>query len=503
MRSTFKILFFLKRDKQKTNGMMPLFCRITVDGQEARFGMKCDVNPKHWDVKTGMATGRTAEAVKVNTLVDNTKAAIFKVYREMQERDNYVNAEKIKNSFLGVEQKNQTLLELFDLHDKERKEQIGFSVCEGTIKKYSVTRGYVADFLDFKYNLKDIPVKEVNKQFINNFEIYLFSTHHFAKNYIVSLMKNFRHIFEVALNKEWIFRNPFKDMKLRWQKVDRGFLTQAEIETLMDYRFEDEKLERTRDIFIFCSFTGLSYSDVKTLSSENIQSSTDGNLWIRGKRKKTATDYTIPLLNIPKMILEKYKGKTKNGFLLPVVHIVWNNRLLIKIGNLCGINKHLSSHLARHTFATLALTKGVSIETVAKMLGHTNIETTQIYAEITDSKIENEMSMFAMKIKKLDVKYLSTSVNEVIIDDVLQTLKIRTGKASDHIWDTLTAKVWQKMENFERHSFVSEMENMENKPKTMRDFYIALIDYFLENLNNQSDTENVSFDLETKLAVNF
>ena len=503
MRSTFKVLFYLKRDKTKANGTVPLYCRITVDGQEARFGMKCDVNPKYWDVNTSKATGRTADAAKVNTLVDNTKAAIYKLYREIQERDNYVSAEKIKNSFLGFEQKHQTILQLFDLNEKEQGQQIGLNISEGTIKKYSLVRRHIAEFLAFKFNLKDIPVKEINKQFISDFETYLFSNHQFSKNYITTLLKTFRRILEVALNKEWIFKNPFKDIKLRWQKVDRGFLTQSEIETLMEFQSEDIKLERTRDIFIFCAFTGLAYSDVKLLTNDNIQSFTDGNLWITGKRKKTNTEYIIPLLHIPKMILEKYKGKTDGGFLLPVVHLVWYNRLLIRIGKLCGINKHISSHLARHSFATLTLNNGVSIESVSKMLGHTNIATTQIYARITDKKVGNEMTIFAGNVKKMDTTFQLTKVEEIKIEDVLQSLKIRTGRISDKVWITLTAKVWDKMSNAERQSFVSKMESMENNMKTISDFYSVLMDYFLENLNVHNNTESTLVDVEKKLAVNF
>ncbi|MDR2065673.1 MAG: hypothetical protein LBP85_08220 [Prevotellaceae bacterium] len=136
MRSTFKILFFLKRDKKKANGLIPLFCRITVDGQEVRFGMKCDVNPKYWDVKTGKATGRTVEAININVLVDSTKATIYRIYRELQERDHYVTAERVRNVFLGAETKQQTLLELFDRHNRERGLQVGVNICRIALKGY-------------------------------------------------------------------------------------------------------------------------------------------------------------------------------------------------------------------------------------------------------------------------------------------------------------------------------------------------------------------------------
>ena len=498
MRSTFKVLFFLKRDKQKTNGMIPLFCRITVDGQEARFGMKCDVNPKFWDVKTGRATGRTAEAAKANTLVDNTQAALYKVYREMQERDNYVTAEKVKNAFLGFEQKQQTLLELFDSHNEERKLQIGVTLQKGTYRTYQACRRVIADFISYKFNVTDIPIKEVNRQFISDFELFLLTKQNFSKNYITGLMKKFRHIIEVALNKEWIYRNPFKEHKLQWQKSDRGFLTQSEIETLMYYRFDNERMGKTRDIFIFCAFTGLSYTDVKHLTNENIQTSIDGNFWIKGKRKKTDIEYNIPLLNIPKAILEKYKYKEKapGEMVLPVLNNYHYNINLKDVAKQCGIEKKMTSHLARHTFATFTLTKGVSIESVSKMLGHTKISTTQIYARITDNKIGSEMNVFARNVKKMEAKL--QNVKEVNLIEVLKSLKISSGKASDKIWETLTTKVWLKMANFERQSFVSEVESKENKPKTIRDFHIVLMDYFLENLN----TENI-YHTETKLAVNF
>ncbi|MDR0541233.1 MAG: site-specific integrase, partial [Dysgonamonadaceae bacterium] len=306
MRSTFKVLFFLKRDKQKSNGNVPLYCRITVDGKEARFGMKCDVNPKHWDVETGRATGRTAEATRINALVDNTKAAIIKIYREVQERDNYITAEKIKNIFLGIEQKGQTLLELFDCHNRERKDMIGIDIGQTAYNNYLTVRSQVADFLLYKYNLHDIPVKEVNCQFICDFEAYLLSHYGYAKNTVVITLKKFRHIIELGINKEWIYKNPFREYRLQWQKVPRGYLTQEEIDMLIDFRFEKKPLGKARDIFIFCCFTGLSYKDVKNLTYDNIQSSFEGKLWIKGFRNKTGVEYKVPLLNIPQMIMEKY-----------------------------------------------------------------------------------------------------------------------------------------------------------------------------------------------------
>jgi hypothetical protein len=206
------------------------------------------------------------------------------------------------------------------------------------------------------------------------------------------------------------------------------------------------------------------------------------------------------------MILEKYRGKAKDDLALPVFDIVNYNILLKKVAQLYGIDKNVSSHLARHTFATQALTKGVSIESVSKILVHTNINTTQIYARVTDKKVSHEMGAFAGSVKKLDMKlqYL-TGQEEATIESVLKSLKISSGKASDVIWENLTAKVWNRLSSSEKQSFVSEVESREDKPKMFRDFYVFLMDYFIDNLENNSESsvfeENESISEEIKLTV--
>ena len=239
MRSTFKVLFFLKRDKQKANGNVPLFCRITVDGKEARFGMKKDVNPKFWDVNAGKATGRSSEAAEINTLVENTKAAIYRVYRELQERDSYVTAERVRNVFLGAETKQQTLLELIDTHNRERKLLIGVSICKWNYGSYLRTRDRLADFLRLWRNLSDIPVREIDHRFICDFEAYLVATYKPAHNTLTKYLNNLRHITTIAMERDYITKNPFCNFKLQMQNSDRGFLTQEEVEKFMTVTFAE------------------------------------------------------------------------------------------------------------------------------------------------------------------------------------------------------------------------------------------------------------------------
>jgi site-specific recombinase XerD len=404
MRSTFKVLFFLKRDKQKANGNIPLFCRITVDGKETRFGMKADVNPKFWDVNAGKAIGRTIEAAEINKLIDDTKAAIYKVYRELQEKENDVTAEKVRNIFLGVE-KPQTLLELFDQHNKEYKLLVGKCIVKSTYNKYRITRDHLAAFLKEWYSLSDISLKEINHKFICDFEIFMLTSRGCSANTLSRYMHFFKHIILLAIKYGWLSKNPFSDFKIKRPKTDRGYLTQEEVELIMNKKFALKRLERTRDVFLFCCFCGLSYIDVKNLREEQIQTSFDGNLWIMGKRGKTNVPYRIPLLEIPKMILEKYKGTMPDNRLLPVTTSQNTNTYLKEIGALCELKKKLTFHLSRHTFATLTLSKGVSIESVSKMLGHTNIQTTQIYARITNEKIGNDMALFAGKVKDMEHQF--------------------------------------------------------------------------------------------------
>ncbi|GHT37948.1 hypothetical protein FACS189435_4060 [Bacteroidia bacterium] len=247
---------------------------------------------------------------------------------------------------------------------------------------------------------------EIDHRFICDFEAYLTANYHPAHNTLTKYLKNLRHIIEIAIEKNYISRNPFVNFRMQYQNPDRGFLTQEEVEKLIAFPFDDEKLERAREIFVFCCFTGLSYSDVFYLTKENIQLSFGGKTWIKGRRQKTDMEYNIPLLNIPKLILEKYEKQQQGNQLLPVGYLQAYNGLLKQVAKVCGIDKNMSSHTAMHTFATtIALTKGVPIETVSKMLGHTSIKTTQIYAKVINSKISNDMDMLAEKLGSMETKY--------------------------------------------------------------------------------------------------
>ena len=404
MRTSFSILFYLKRNGQKQNGNMPIMGRITVNGRAVQFATKVEVNPNYWSVEAGKAIGKSKEAQQANAILESIKATMTKIYRDLRERESSVSPEKIKNIFFGVETRHETLLDLFKRHNDDVQKLVGISKSEATYQKYERTKKHIAEFIKERYNLSDISLKEINHLFISDFEVYLLTTAGCNANTTAKFLQFLKRIILIARNNGWIQTDPFYNYKIRITKVDRGCLTQNEIETIMQKTFASKRLEQVRDIFVFSCFCGLAYIDVKNLRENNVRTSFDENLWIVGKREKTGVSFNIPLLDIPKAILGKYKGKLPNGHLLPVLSNQKMNAYLKEIGDVCGIDKNLTFHLARHTFATLTLSKGVSIESVSKMLGHTNIQTTQIYARITNEKIGNDMAAFAHKVKDMEKK---------------------------------------------------------------------------------------------------
>ena len=384
---------------------MPIMGRITVNGKAVQFGAKVEASPKIWDTKAGKAIGRTQDVIELNCILESIKASMTKIYRDLQERETTVTPERIKNIFFGIEVKQQMFLELFQKHNDDVEKLIGISKSKATHQKYEVTRKHLTNFIKEKYSRTDIGLKEIDYLFITDFEVYLLTTAGCSHNTTAKFMQFFKRIIIMAKNNGWITVDPFLNYKIRIKKVDRGYLLQEEVEAIMTKKLSTKRLEQVRDIFVFSCFCGLAYIDVKKLRKENIRTSFDGNLWIIGKREKTNVSFSIPLLDVPKRILEKYENTLPEGRILPVPSNQKMNAYLKEIGAICGIDKELTYHLARHTFATLTLSKGVSIESVSKMLGHTNIKTTQIYARITDSKISHDMNAFAGKVKDMGEKF--------------------------------------------------------------------------------------------------
>ena len=273
MKNTFSVLFFVKKDKQKINGSYPIFVRITIDGVASRFNSKLDVQPKLWDGKAGKAAGRSAEATRINRLLDDINASLNTIYHELQRRDNYVTAEKVKNEFLGHSENHDTILNLFQKHNDDVKQLVGISKTIATYRKYEVTRRHLAEFIQSKYNLSDISIKEITPMFITDFELYLRTTCKCGYNTTAKFMQFFKRIILIARNNGILIGDPFANYKIRLEKVDRGYLTEDEIKIILKKKMVSERLEQVRDVFIFSCFSGLAYVDVANLKEDNIRKS--------------------------------------------------------------------------------------------------------------------------------------------------------------------------------------------------------------------------------------
>lgn len=391
-KSTFKILFYIRKNQVNKDGTVCIMVRLTVSGEVSQFSSKLNIDPKGWDVSQGKVSGNSVKARQLNDLLEDIRTSLKNHYRDIEVHEAFVTAEKVRNAFLGFTTKQQTLLELFKKHNDNAEKLVGISKTTATLAKYDRCYRRMEEFMKAKYNISDIALKEINHMFITDFETYLRTVSLCNENTTAKFMQTFRMIVIMAKNNGWIFTDPFINYKIRLKSVDRGYLTDTELQKIMKKKFATKRLEQVRDVFLFSCFTGLAYADIKSLKASEICISFDGKPWIMKHRQKTDTLVNVPLLKIPLAILNKYEGQLPKGELLPVLSNQKLNSYLKEIGDLCGIHKNITFHLARHTFATTTtLAKGVPIETVSKMLGHTNIETTQIYARITNDKIRKDM----------------------------------------------------------------------------------------------------------------
>lgn len=404
MKSTFSTIFYLKRQAARKDGTVPVMGRITVDGTQTQFSCKITIDPKVWDTKSGRVTGRSAVAIEANRMLDNMRVSINKHYREIMDRDNYVTAEKVKNAFLGLEHRCRTLLQVFKQHneDYEKMYEAGMKA-KATLLKYQCVYRHLEEFIYQRYHVRDIALKELTPAFISDFDIFLRTEKNCCTNTVWLYLCPLRTMVSIAISNEWLSRDPFRDYEVKKEQTTRYFLTKDEIRQLMDGKLKNAKQELYRDLFVFCIFTGLSFSDMRNLSEENIRTYFDEHLWISINRQKTGVQSNIRLLDIPKKILEKYRGLREDGKIFSVPHYMTCLYGIRAVAKRCGITKHLTWHMSRHTMATeICLTNGVPIETVSSILGHKNITTTQIYAKITKEKLNQDMENLSTRLGNIE-----------------------------------------------------------------------------------------------------
>ena len=398
-RSTFKVLFYLKKNNLK-DGKAPVMGRITVNSTISQFSCKLNIKPNLWDTKANRAAGKSLEAQKINQQLDNIKTQIGKQYQNICDKDNFVSAEKVKNAYLGFGDEFRTFFSIADEFYESYAKRVGKDRTEGSYEQLIINRRRVEMFLRDRYNLSDIPIKEIEPQFIEDYYSYLLEERKLAGSTLLTSVTKLKQIMLIAQRKGYIHMNPFASFRFKAKTRDRGYLTEDELQRFMTVELRRYKQRQIRDIFVFQAFTGLAYADVRKLTFDDIQTSFDDELWLIAKRKKTGTTFYVKLLPIAKQLIEQYRLVSKSQFIFPVPSNAENmNRCLRRIAKQCGITKRISSHLARHSFATtVCLSKGVPIETVSQMLGHSSILTTQIYAKITNDKISKDMAILTDKI---------------------------------------------------------------------------------------------------------
>jgi site-specific recombinase XerD len=337
------------------------------------------------------------------------KLKTFTIHRELELSGKLFTARLIMNKLYHVEDDKRTLLRIFRKHNEDCRKLIGIDYVEITIRRFDNCCKYLGVLIQQKFGKADINLNEIDGEFIRDFEMFLKIERGCQQNTVIRYMKCFKKIVNLAIANEWMTKNPFAGIKFQAKEVIKEVLTKEEIERIMAKQFDMERLEYVRDVFMFCCFSGLAYVDVNNLRAEHITKDNDGDVWIRKTREKTDNMCNIPLLKIPQMIIEKYKDNPlciRSGRLLPVTSNQKMNSYLKEIATRCDIKKNLTTHTARHTYATVVcLANGVSMENVAKMLGHSDLRMTQHYAKVMDSSIKRDMTNVEQALKNISINF--------------------------------------------------------------------------------------------------
>ena len=382
-RNYFSILFFIKRTKLLKNGEAPICLRLTVNGKRAEVQIKRSVEVNKWNNQKECAIGRDNKTLELNHYLETVRTKILRIHRQLEQDNKPITAEILKCHYYGESETPKMLLEVFKEHNQKCSELIGKDYVRATVMYYERTARYLSEFIKQNHRLSDIPLKDIDYNFIQAFEHFVKTVKNCQQNATVKHLKNFKRIIRIALLNHWIISDPFAEIHFKQTPTNRDFLLEEELQLILRKQFNIPRLETVKDIFIFCCFTGLAFTDVQHLTPEHILCDNKGEYWIRKPREKTTNMCNIPLLEIPLKLIDKYKHHPeceRKNIVFPVPSNQRMNSYLKEIADLCGIKKNLSTHVARHSFTCIALANKVSMESIAKMLGHSNIKTTKIYA---------------------------------------------------------------------------------------------------------------------------
>lgn len=394
---------FIIRKNREAGGLVPIQMQVTLEGVRQFITTGQKIEPDYWDVRTGRAAGKSQKIKVINEYLDKMRVDAYKVFNEMKSLGNEFTPEDLRRNLTGKnEAKTKKLLEVCDIFNSNAEKLIGIEIGKITWGRYKAFRNRIADFLKLKYSLDDIYLSHLKYSFMVEYEFYIKTEVKIQQNTMAKYLKYVNRVIEFATNNEWMDRNIFQNYKCPVKEAKREYLTQAELDRIMDKDFKIDRLIEVRDIFVFCCYTGYAYKDAANLTPGHIGTGINGKKWIYTSRQKTENVSNVPLLDKALDILEKYKDHpkcVKDNKLLPMKSNQKLNSYLKEIADICEIKKPLTTHIARHTFATtVLLANGVSMEATSKMLGHSSIKTTQIYGKIVESRVGDEMDMLSEKL---------------------------------------------------------------------------------------------------------
>ncbi len=399
-------IHFVLRMNKIINGMAPIYARITVNSKRCEVSIKRKVPVESWNFGKGMAKPSSSENKQLNSYLEQIRKMMVESYQELLLSKQVITAEAIKNKFLGLEVSDMTLCKLIEYHNTNNKETLRW----GTLKNYFTTQKYIVLFLKEKHKTSDIYLTSLNYKFLIDFEYFLRKhspvdhQRPMENNTVMKHIERLRKMIKMAIRYEWLEKDPFIAFKQKFYRVERGFLSEEELNGIEEKEFSIPRLQHVKDLFVFSCYTGLSYIDVMRLTPENIQIGIDKQYWLFTRREKTDNPVSIPILPVAMKIISKYRTDPKAmvyNLLFPPISNQKLNSYLKEIADICNITKNMTFHLARHTFATtVTLTNGVPIESVSKMLGHSKISTTQIYAKVVEKKLGEDMSKLKEKLNE-------------------------------------------------------------------------------------------------------
>lgn len=385
------VYFSLRESKQNKKGLSPIEVSISTNGERTYFSSGKQVRAIDWNKEKQSVKGKNEEAQLINGYLTQLRNKIYQKEIELIQKGYLITADLLKEAVLDkIEALNEkTLLEILEEHNTERKAMVGITVAPATYWVFEYTARLFKEFIQKKYQREDLYLREINLGFIQGFHSFLLSDKNMGQNSSTKHLKFLKKLLNLAVSNSYMSFNPVNAYKVEREPVEIDFLNEEELRRIINFDTPIPRFERAKDMFLFGCFTGLSYIDVKTLALEHFERDTEGRIWIKKRRVKTGVLSRIPLLPMAKMILEKYKNSNK---LLPIQDPADINKYLKDIAILCNINKRITYHTSRHTFAsTVTLANNISLEVVSKMLGHTNTRMTTHYAKLVDASIAKQM----------------------------------------------------------------------------------------------------------------